>query len=74
MSVLVALEALMLFVDFVVQVFDEALGLDEELFLGDEHAVMATHVVKVEGEVGRAVVAEQAVLERVGLDLVAGRY
>lgn len=68
---LVAFETLMLFVNFTVQISDQVLGLDEELFLGDEHAMVAAHVVEAERKVGGAIVAEQAVLQRIRLCLVA---
>jgi hypothetical protein len=69
---LVALEALVLFVNLVVKMLDEVLGFSEKLFLRDKHAVVAAHVVEIERKVGRAVVAEQAVLEGIRLDFGAG--
>jgi hypothetical protein len=60
---LVAFQALVVDVDLVVQVLDEVLGLCQELALGHEHAVELAHVVDIQVEAGRLVVAEQAVQE-----------
>jgi hypothetical protein len=65
----VALETLVVPMDLAVKILDQTFWIDEELLLWNEHSVEASHVKDAQLGGRRAVIAEEAVQQRVGLSL-----